>query len=212
MNNWQHTAFKLVLAFGMATASAGIAAQNRAPKPSPQEAAMIAHMAVRGVTSFAMLNEKKGHLLLVKDSQVQSALPAISGRDAGDKLEAGKFVTPAGIFPLHPHDELAHPQSSIAYHDVPDTDISYTLHRVVKGRETRLASGKPALMRMSDGCINLFPHDYDVLGQFVLASKQAIQNASGQPEAAASWLVVLPESPKPDDTARQFRFSDYTKK
>ncbi len=200
----RRTALKVLLALS----AAGVTPAAEARPLDPQEQAAIEHMRARGVTSFLMLNKRRGVLLAVRDGQIQSTLPAISGEDRGDDRKTALGATGANIYALTISPEQEAYNADMWFERNPNGTLN-SIHRLPEDplgrRLKRLEKAGPASdpgrdRRMSAGCINLRSKDYDLASAFARSARQTMNLPNGEPGLEASFLVVLPESPDPRKT------------
>jgi hypothetical protein len=185
----------------------GVSAAGQAYEFTPQERLTVAFMAAQGVTKFVMLNEKRGRMVAVDNANVTLSVPAITGAARGDDLAENPGSTPAGIWQLRfsPHQGAG--DAAIIFKDMAGKDYAYVIHRAAPNG-TRAAlldrarlDRNPDSLRVSDGCINLRPKDYDLVSTFAQSAVQ-IYGDHGPIPVQASFLAVLPESENLEETRK----------
>ena len=200
--------------FAFASASVMGVAAAAPVRLSAQEQVTIEYMSKHGVTSFLMMNEKRGHLLAIENGAVVEQVPALSGARRGDDRVAVPGSTPSRIFPLLITDETRQGEkdSALLFDRHPNGTV-YVIHRAPLGkaqrRLDRLNGAGPFTnpdrdRRISSGCINVRDADYDLVSAFAVRSRQTMTKATGERWITSSWLVVLPETSDPAKTIAHF--------
>lgn len=170
---------------------------------TPQEDLTIRHMAAQGVQQFLMMNEKRGRLIAVDQGRAVLDVPAISGKNRGDNLIQTPASTPAGIYPLTISRNQTASDAVMVFDD--KGPYAYVIHRAGGFRLDRLNGKKPFTnpekdLRVSTGCISTRSEDYNMMSQFATyAAQQAGMNPGAGQKAL---LVILPETDRPEETAR----------
>lgn len=204
LSNLRHRFSTLALAGALSFGSGAALAETVL---TDQEKLAADILSERGLTKVMILNEKKGHLLIVEDGKVVKTMSAVTGKRVGDDINMSKEMTPAGMYPLTPSPDLAHPKSSIMFYDVPGTPEAYTFHRVIKGREKALAGTDPAKKRLSNGCVNLFEADFRAVAGYTMTSAKTVVFPDGQKGHHASWVLILPESENLAKTREMLKYA-----